>query len=185
MLNSIAALYGTGAAPAATTAYESIATVTVALGGASYAEFTSIPSTYTHLQVRGIASISSSVTTGKLQFNGDTATNYAYHKLIGNGSSTGAGNSTSQAFIGILDSIGFNSTANNYAAFVVDILNYANVNKYKTTRTLAGDDLNGSGGIELDSGLWQSTSAITSMRFTPYNGANWTQYSSFALYGVK
>ena len=35
--------------------YESIQTVTVGLGGAANVEFTSIPATYTHLQIRGIS----------------------------------------------------------------------------------------------------------------------------------
>jgi hypothetical protein len=37
-----------------TTSYESIATVTVGGGGAATVAFTSIPATYTHLQIRGI-----------------------------------------------------------------------------------------------------------------------------------
>ncbi len=36
------------------TAYESIATTTVGAGGTSTITFSSIPSTYTHLQIRGI-----------------------------------------------------------------------------------------------------------------------------------
>jgi hypothetical protein len=36
--------------------YESIATVTVGSGGAANVEFTSIPATYTHLQLRLLAS---------------------------------------------------------------------------------------------------------------------------------
>ena len=38
--------------PAVSTSYESIATVTVGSGGAANVEFTSIPGTYTHLQIR-------------------------------------------------------------------------------------------------------------------------------------
>jgi hypothetical protein len=38
-----------------TTSYESIATVTVGGGGSATIDFTSIPATYTHLQIRGIA----------------------------------------------------------------------------------------------------------------------------------
>jgi hypothetical protein len=34
--------------------FESIATVSVGSGGAADVEFTSIPATYTHLQIRGI-----------------------------------------------------------------------------------------------------------------------------------
>ena len=51
--NSIAGFLGTGVA-ASTSSYESIATTTVGAGGSSSISFTSIPSTYTHLQVRGL-----------------------------------------------------------------------------------------------------------------------------------
>jgi hypothetical protein len=64
------------------------------------------------------------------------------------------------------------------------ILDYANTNKYKTLRGLSGADNNGSGEIRFWSGLWQSTNAITSIKFFGNNG-NWQQYSHFALYGVN
>jgi hypothetical protein len=66
--------------------FESIATVTVGGGGASSIEFTSIPGTYQHLQVRLIGRSSSTGATGNnfdLTLNGDTASNYAYHGLYG------------------------------------------------------------------------------------------------------
>jgi hypothetical protein len=66
----------------------------------------------------------------------------------------------------------------------MDILDYANTNKFKTTRTLTGSDLNGSGVVSLDSGSWRSTSAITSITFTARANLINT-YSSFALYGIK
>jgi hypothetical protein len=65
----------------------------------------------------------------------------------------------------------------------MDILDYANTNKFKTTRTLEGYDANGSGNVSLTSGLWQSTSAINSITITAVGTFN--QYSQFALYGVK
>ena len=42
--------------------YESIATVTVGAGGSSSVTFSSIPSTYTHLQIRFTAQCSNSAT---------------------------------------------------------------------------------------------------------------------------
>ena len=54
MLNNIVALLGNGAAAGGGTSYESIATVTVGAGGSSSISFTSIPSTYKHLQIRAI-----------------------------------------------------------------------------------------------------------------------------------
>ena len=68
---------------------------------------------------------------------------------------------------------------------IVDVLDYANTNKFKTIRNLEGFDVNGSGGlVALTSGLYRSTSAITSIKLTP-NAGNYAQYSHFALYGIK
>ena len=65
-----------------TGAYDSIATSTVGAGGAASIVFSSIPSTYTHLQIRGIVRISA-IAEMRMQFNGDTATNYSWHELSG------------------------------------------------------------------------------------------------------
>jgi predicted patatin/cPLA2 family phospholipase len=76
-------------------------------------------------------------------------------------------------------------TASTFGAGVIDILDYADTNKFKTTRTLNGVSSNASSAIDyifLVSGLWRSTSAITSITLT---GNNFAQYSHFALYGIK
>jgi predicted patatin/cPLA2 family phospholipase len=74
--------------------------------------------------------------------------------------------------------------ANIFGAGVIDILDYANTNKYKTVRALSGHDNNGSGYVNFESGLWMSTSAITSIKlFTA--GNVYAQYTQFALYGIK
>jgi hypothetical protein len=75
--------------------------------------------------------------------------------------------------------------SNLFAGYVIDILDYANTNKNKTIRSLAGSDANGSGTIWFGSIAWLSTSAITSLSFNIESGSNFTQYSSFALYGIK
>jgi hypothetical protein len=74
------------------------------------------------------------------------------------------------------------STSNTYGVFIIDILDYANTNKYKTVRTLGGYDANGSGVVSLRSNSWRNTSAITSVKF--YTGGT-TSDSRFALYGIK
>jgi hypothetical protein len=63
------------------------------------------------------------------------------------------------------------------------VLDYGNTNKNKTVKTLAGYDGNGSGEIWFTSTLWNNTNAITSMTIS--SNFNFTQYSSFALYGIK
>jgi hypothetical protein len=166
------------------TSYDSIATVTVGSGGAANVEFTSIPSTYTHLQVRALTRETYGSFPGfsYLQFNNDTGNNYAVHLISGNGSTASTGVVTSAGII-YTGPVG-GTTANTFGGMIIDILDYANTNKYKTARYLTGADNNSSGEIRFGSGLWQSTNAITSIKLFGNNG-NWQQYTQFALYGIK
>jgi hypothetical protein len=164
-------------------AYDSIATVT-ASGSASVLTFSSIPSTYQHLQIRGIArdGVGSSIT---MTFNSDTSGNYARHRLTGDGSSAAASGSASTAFIPLLGAAGIGSATSTFAALIIDILDYANTSKYKTARALNGLDQNGSGGVELASGLWQSTVAINTITLTDGGANNFSTGTTFALYGIR
>lgn len=182
MLNSVVGVLNGPGAPVSTTAFESIATVTVGSGGTASITFSSIPSTYTHLQIRGIMQ----VTTGNNPIcqlgNGsiDTGSNYSWHHFYGNAgaNSNGAGSQSSM----IYSYVPYSSYP---GAFIMDILDYKSTSKYKTCRTFTGSNSNGSvSEVALWSGLWQSTSAIDTIRFTPASGS-WAQYSHFALYGVK
>ena len=174
--------------------FESIATVTVGAGGASSVTFSSIPSTYQHLQIRMFAKSDRANSTGNTVFayaNGDEApsatTNYYTHYLSGDGSSVSSGalsnaNPSYGMYFGT--AIGANAT-NMGSAYVVDILDYANTNKYKTMRSLGGEDNNSTGGaISLRSSLWSNTAAITSLKLVCLS-YNFAQYSHFALYGIK
>jgi hypothetical protein len=166
--------------------YESIQTVTVGSGGSATISFTSIPSTYSHLQIRSIQRNTTSgngTQIGLLQFNSDTGSNYSRHNLIGTTSLvSNAVTSTTAVVFGVMPQAG--DTANTFGASIMDILDYSKTTKYKTTRTYEGIDTNGNGEINFRSGLWQSTSAITSILITPTSN-NFAQYSSFALYGIK
>jgi hypothetical protein len=167
-------------------AYDSIATVTAGAGGASGITFSSIPSTYTHLQIRGIARYSSTGSGGASVFvrlNSDTGSNYSHHILYGNGTSAAASGSATQTQMYVAESPTTSNGANVFSGTVIDILDYANTNKYKTVRSLSGWDDNGSGIVALESGLWQSTSAVSTILLN--FGANFAQYSSFTLYGIK
>ena len=181
MLNNIVALLSDGVT-AAVASFESIATVTVGSGGAANIEFTSIPATYKHLQVRCFSIMSFNDGFGKLQFNSDTGNNYATHQLYGDGASVGAGANTSVNYI--RTTVSALSGTNPLGASIVDILDYTNTNKYTTVRTLTGSDTNGAGYMMLQSGVWMNTNAITSLKITA-NSGNFNQYSSFALFGIK
>jgi len=165
-------------------AYDSIATTTVGSGGSSSITFSSIPSTYTHLQIRMFATINAAA--GPiLRFNSDTGSNYNGHLLYGEGGSSfgaysyGSGTSINLSWFGQ----GYNS-ATSFAGHVIDIFDYADTNKYKTVRSLQGIDRNGTGMLEFVSGLWRNTAAITSITI-PAESSTFVQYSSFALYGIK
>lgn len=193
MLNTLAGIIASSGAGVANS-YESIATVTVGAGGAANIEFTSIPSTYQHLQIRFIAQTNRAtygVDEFRLQLNSDTGNNYARHRLAGTGSSVEANATTSTSYINSQGSVATTTAGSAFfGAGVIDLLDYANTNKYKTVRTLNGADINGTiagygGSIGFASGLWQNTNAITSIKMYPDVGTLWSQYSSFALYGIK
>ena len=171
-----------------TNSYESIATVTVGSGGSTSVDFTSIPSTYTHLQIRCLARGNSAGTgTDALQirFNSDTGSNYASHLIMGNGASALVDVATSSSYMYLKEMIcrGGN-LASTFSGIVVDILDYKSTNKNKTVRAFGGHDRNGAGAIIFQSGLWFATpAAITSINLTGEN--NFAQYTQFALYGIK
>jgi hypothetical protein len=168
--------------------YESIATVDVGAGGATSITFSSIPSTYTHLQIRALAATNrttSAQDSGKVVLNSDTgASSYGSHFLTGDGASATASNSINNAFMYIAR-FGTTNSTNIFGGIVIDILDYANTNKYTTMRYLGATDQNGSGLIEFGSGLWLNTAAVTTINIAPVTGTRWNQYSTFALYGVN
>lgn len=164
--------------------YESIATTTVGAGGVSSVTFSSIPSTYAHLQIRGIVRAATANDALRLQFNSDAGSNYSRHYLYGNGSSAFAAGASSVTSIGTGVFANSSSTSSVFTGLTIDILDYANTSKNSTVRTMSGYDTNGSGFVGLYSGAWFNTAAITSINFFMDSG-NIDQYSQFALYGIK
>ena len=155
--------------------FESIATTTVGVGGTSTISFTSIPSTFTHLQVR-YATLANTGSNLDLRFNSDTTnSNYFSHRITGYGYAIDTDGSA-RPIIGAADT--------NPAVGIFDILDYKNTNKYKTSKALTG--LDGNGGtrrLRLASVLWMNTNAISSIEIIC--DGTITQHSKFALYGIK
>lgn len=174
----------------AANSYESISTVTVGAGGQSSITFSSIPSTFKHLQVRAIGrSVTADTSAGydmTCFFNGDsTLGNYYNHYLFGNGSSAGSGANANNAIFGGV--IGAGSPANTFSGMVMDFFDYSSTSKTKVGRLLEAFETN-SGSTNLvimQSTLWNSTAAINSLTFNVRGGTGFGQYSQFALYGIK
>ena len=172
------------AAAGAASSYESIATSNPTSG--TNITFSSIPSTYKHLQIRFAVKPASGNPSLNITYNGDTGSNYTVHTLRGNGSAASAAGATSRTNFPLSWYYGMVSTVQNVA--IMDIIDYASTSKYKTARAFYGQDDNSgsiSSNLELNSGLWLSTSAIDSITVTVTGGVAFSTGSSIALYGIK
>jgi hypothetical protein len=166
--------------------FESIATAT-GTGASGTITFSSIPSTYSSLQIR-IMSRSSSVGRNiEIRFNSDTGANYSIHNLRGNGASVAATGSANYTEI----EAGWIATSADstdvMGVCLIDIHDYASTTKNKTLRSISGLDKNGgttNERIYLYSGAWMNTAAINSISIVS-NSGNWTTASVFSLYGIK
>jgi hypothetical protein len=162
-----------------------IASQTVGSGGASSITFSSIPQNFTHLQLRVFTHTTGAAGTNMpIQFNGDTGGNYVVHYLGGSGSSAFSGTFGTNGGFGDIGWTAGSTETNVFGASLVDILDYTNVNKYKTLKSINGIDSNGAGLLGLWSSLWMSTAAITQINISPSAG-NFSQYSTFQLYGIQ
>ena len=166
--------------------FESIASSGVISNGTSFFDFTSIPQTYTHLQLRmNLRDTGAFVDRSWfMEANGNSpSTSNAFHWLIGDGGTASAGNATNQGRWGEPKVPAASAGANVFGACIVDILDYSNTNKNKTMRALNGFDNNGSGWVQLSSYLYNSTNAITSLRI--YTNNSFAGNSRIDLYGIK
>lgn len=166
--------------------FESIATTTVGAGGTSTITFSSIPSTYKHLQIRmtGRASGSSDYATVYVVFNSDSGSNYTYHQLYGSGSgSPAASGQINQTYMAGQNLSGGLSSANIFGVMIFDIFDYKDTTKNKTLKQIGGVDRNGSGYTDFNSGHWRSSSAVTSITLT--SDGDFAQYTHAALYGIN
>ena len=187
MLNSIVALLESGAGGGGGASFESIATAT-GNGSSGTVTFSSIPTTYQHLQIRVTARDTVTGTTNediRLRFNNITTSSYTRHNLSGDGASATAGGSTATTYLDIYQVVPkAGTTANIFGGVIIDIHDYISASKNKTVRAFGGADLNGSGNIGLHSGLFINTTAINRIDLIS-NGTAFSTNSVFSLYGIK
>ncbi len=161
---------------------------------AASVSFATLPTIYRHLHLMVCARTDSaeSAALGKLQFNGDAGSNYAYQKTYINNSSLNTFGNGSVAYIPVMQPEGTSDQANSFGFVQADIFYYRNTNFYKNVRAAGGFISTGasSGLNEIHmAAWWKSTSAITtiSLLASSYDGAtakNWLANSIFSLYGV-
>lgn len=175
------------ATPVDPASFESIATVTVGAGGSTNISFTSIPSTYKHLQLRMYNRTNRSYSGNTVDAVNIKLDGNLYTKLhrLGGDASTASANVATDGFYTAQNGSG--STTNSaWGSQVFDLLDYSNTNKNKVGRLVGGFDSGiGGGYIQISSWLWNTTTTPTSIDIYSLTGSSFYQYSSFALYGIK
>ena len=170
--------------------YDSISTTTIGAGGSGGPVTLNLSGVtgYKHLQIRALIQTNSNsvIREAYMRFNNDTGLNYSFHRLYAQGSSVAADASgPHDVWLPVAGGSGTQAGSNNFGVVILDILDYANTNKYKTVKSFFGIDANSTGSmIFLASGFWRNTNAITSITFTS-GGQTYQQYSQFAVYGIK
>ena len=175
-----------GAGGAALPSYELIQSVTS--GYFQNIDFTNLQtqsSNYRHLQLRGVVRATGGDGTLSMKIN-EASSGYAYHWLgrseyNANVNSSGAG-SVLSINLGTMP-----QTADIFASFVIDILDAFSTSKNKTVRVSWGSTTGASDprAIYIMSGLYNSTSAITSINFNSGNNPVLATGTRISLYGIR
>jgi hypothetical protein len=178
IIHGIIASSALGVSPA----YESIASAS-GTGSSATITFSSIPSTYTSLQIRINGRSDALVDTTYIQVQYNATAMTAGHYVRGDGSAVSAGAVNVPMYIA-----GGNTTANIMGVGIIDIQDYASTTRNKTGRSLGG--WNGNNAyttqerLQLGAFMLTNTSAISALSLVLGNG-NWTTNSTVSLYGIK
>jgi hypothetical protein len=164
--------------------YELIASSTVGSGGNATITFSSIPQTYTDLLIKTSAN-SATLETMRIRFNSVSSNDYTQKIVRGTGSATNsysnAGWDTLSAFSPGYSNDGSSLFSNNE----IYIPDYTS----SKTKSISADTVSEANATAayavFYAGLLNNTSAVTSITITTGAAINFSQYSSFYLYGIK
>ena len=137
---------------------------------------------YKHLQIRAVArdNRSNTASLSYFRFNGATTGYGLGHVLYGDGASVVSGQVGASSYIDTFSTFtGSTATTGSFGVAVLDILDFSDTSKYTTTRLLGGTNTQ----INLKSGLYMDTAAVTSIAFT--STTSFVSGSRFSLYGIK
>ena len=154
-------------------AYQALTSAAASVG------FNGIPQGYTDLVLVCVAK-GASPQSMRMQFNNDTAANYSSNNLyadIGGTPSADSARYTSETSIraGYVQN-GLSTT--DFLSSIIHLQNYSNITTYKSILSRSAQAVNAT------VGLWQNTSAITSIVLFPASSVNFASGSTFALYGI-
>jgi len=161
-----------------------IASSTVGSGGATWIDFTSIPSTYTDLKLVLSGRFSGTNNYIMIKINGDTGTySYVSKELNGNGSSASSGGWATVPYWGFGNKSSY--TSNTFGSTEMYFPNYtgsaqksASIDSVTETNATAAN-------MQIAAGLWQNTGVITSISVRPDAPNTWVEFSTAYLYGIS
>jgi hypothetical protein len=161
------------------TTYEPIATQTLG-SSTTTVTFSSIPNTYTDLLLVSVFAVTAGMDI-LLRFNGDSSSNYSATRLFANNSSSTVTVGRVNSYTGIQPRTSADQQLALTTILKHNIMNYLNTNTNKVV--LGRYDYPSQ--IEMHTGVWRSTAAITSLSLTAEAGPQFATNSIFTLYGIK
>jgi len=172
----------------ATNSFESIASVTLT-STASTISFTSISSSYTHLQIRYNSRHDNDTQNNMyMRLNSDNSSIYMRMYIFTDGTTIQTIEDINTDAMGYFSVANSSRTANNFGGGIINILDYKNTSKNKSVlaRTGRAQQASGTTGILMSAGQWASTSAVDTITFGMFAGeGNFVTNTTFALYGIK
>jgi hypothetical protein len=163
-----------------------ISTITVGSGGSASMTFSSIPQTFTDLQlvISGRSQGGGFNPTLNLEINADTSVNYVSRDLVGSGSATGSNTRNSLPYFFIGNFSGASTAANTFGSTTVLLPNYTG-SANKTISCESANEANDTQAFQtLVAGTFPRTTAITSLRVFDPGGGGFVQHSMASLYGI-
>jgi hypothetical protein len=167
------------------------AAVTSSVASVTFSGLGAYASDYKHLRIvsHTLDSATTNNTWINVRFNGDTGNNYYLSNMrfsTGNtGGSAAAVDAVSRVAIAATDENPSGGDSSYGVVAVANISDYSATNKLKTIISWGSQYQSTKWASGLWSGIWKSTSAITSITVFPDSGLNFTANSRIYLYGIK
>jgi len=143
--------------------------------------FSSIPTTYTDLELVITAKSDGGYASLVLRCNSDSSSLYSSTYLQANGTSATSGRIASQSTLVLSPSV-LGISSNEFTDYKVSLYNYSNTTTSKSMLLRSGA---ANQGTQVHTGLYRSTSSLTSLTLSINSGSNFVSGSTFTIYGIR
>lgn len=171
-------------------AFDALSFITLSGTPTTAISFTSIPQTYTHLQIRAYGRVLEATNSSNIlfTFNSDSGSNYSYEYLYNSSNTTVGGGATNpNAGYGLgFRFPGTSNTASHMGHGYMNIPDYSSTTKNKSLSGFTGHDGNSgfpNGQTFYWASDWTGTAAISTITLS--NTTGFASGSVFTLYGIR